>query len=159
MTSVAFESKVDNARKRHWQTRNENRLKSLYVDIPDPFKGGSSKLNNHSAMTVCKFILALSSHLISSQFLKLGGRRGTTDDVATIPFHPSLSSAALRESPNLILVIPWCYIPISSSVFLSFLLLSLSLAKLSSPCPRILRCGQTFWVSFSLPWLGDHHVL
>ena len=25
-------------------------------------------------------------HLISSQFLNLGGRRGTTDDVATIPF-------------------------------------------------------------------------
>ena len=39
-------------------------------------------------------------NLISSQSLNLGGRRGTTDDVATIPFHPSLSSAALRESPN-----------------------------------------------------------
>ena len=39
-------------------------------------------------------------HLISSQSLNLGGRRGTTDDVAIIPFHPSLSSAALRESPN-----------------------------------------------------------
>ena len=35
-----------------------------------------------------------------SQSLNLGGRRGTTDDAATIPFHPSLSSAALRESPN-----------------------------------------------------------
>ena len=42
------------------------------------------------------------THLISSQFLNLGRRRGTTDDVATIPFQPSLSSAALRESPNLI---------------------------------------------------------
>ena len=38
--------------------------------------------------------------IISYQSLNLGGRRGTTDDVATIPFHPSLSSAALRESPN-----------------------------------------------------------
>ena len=37
-------------------------------------------------------------HLISSQSLSLGGRRGT--NVATIPFHPSMSSAALRESPN-----------------------------------------------------------
>ena len=55
--------------------------------------------------------------------------------------------------------IPWCYLPISSSVFLSFLLLSLSLAELSSPCQRILRCGQTIWVSVSLPWLGDHHAL
>ena len=36
--------------------------------------------------------------LISSQSLNLGGRRGTTDDVATIPLHPSLSSAVLRES-------------------------------------------------------------
>ena len=55
--------------------------------------------------------------------------------------------------------IPWCYLPISSSVFLSFLLLSLSLAELSSPCQRILRCGYTMWVSVSLPWLGDHHAL
>ena len=37
---------------------------------------------------------------ISSQSLNLGGRRDTTDEVATIPFHLSLSSAALRESPN-----------------------------------------------------------
>ena len=57
---------------------------------------------------------------ISSQSLNLGGRRCTTGDVATIPFHPSLSSAALRESPNPIPVfsskvpgahlsfLPWC---------------------------------------------------
>ena len=47
--------------------------------------------------------LGHSSHLISSQSINLGGRRGTTDDVATMAFHPSLSSlssAALRESPN-----------------------------------------------------------
>ena len=55
--------------------------------------------------------------------------------------------------------IPWCYLPISSSVFVSFLLLSLSPAELSSPCPRILRCGHTIWVSVSFPWLGDHHAL
>ena len=42
--------------------------------------------------------------LISSQSLNLGGRRGTIDDVAKMPFHPSLSSAALRESLNPILV-------------------------------------------------------
>ena len=59
------------------------------------------------------------------------------------------------------LSIPWCHIPISSSAFLSFLLLSVSTAtaELSSPCPRILRCGNTIWVSFSLPRLGDHHAL
>ena len=39
--------------------------------------------------------------------------------------------------------IPRCYLPISSSVFLSFSLLSLSLAELSSPCQRILRCSHT----------------
>ena len=42
--------------------------------------------------------------LILSQSLNLGGRRGTTDDIATIPFHDSLSSAALKESPNSISV-------------------------------------------------------
>ena len=97
--------------------------------------------------------------LISSQSLNLGGRRGTTDDVTTIPFHPSLSSAALRNLQTPFPSIPWCYLPISSSVFLSFLLLSLSLAELSSPCQRILRCGHTIWVSVSLPWLGDQHAL
>ena len=55
--------------------------------------------------------------------------------------------------------IPWCNLPISSSIFPSFLLLSLSPAELSSPCPRILRCDHTIWVSVSLPWLGDHHAL
>ena len=55
--------------------------------------------------------------------------------------------------------IPWCYFPISYSVFLSFLFLSLSPAELSSPCQKILRCGHTIWVSVSLTWLGDHHAL
>ena len=57
------------------------------------------------------------------------------------------------------LSIPWCYLLISSSVFLSLLPLSLSPAELSSPCQRILRCGNTIWVSVSLPWLGDHYAL
>ena len=82
---------------------------------------------------------------ISSQSLNLDGRRGTIDDFATIPFHLSLSSAALRESPN---SIPWCYLHISSSVFLSFLILSLSPAELSSPYQRILRCGHTICFHF-----------
>ena len=70
-------------------------------------------------------------HLISSQSLNLGGRRGTTDDVATIPFHPSLSSATLRESPN---PIPVHSLMLSSHLFFgsfSFFLLSLSPAELS----------------------------
>ena len=51
---------------------------------------------------------------------------------------------------------PWCYLPISSSVFLSSLL-PLSPAELSLPCLRILRCGHIIWVSVSSPWLGGHY--
>ena len=32
----------------------------MYLDISDSFKDGSSELNNHSAVTVGEFILALS---------------------------------------------------------------------------------------------------
>ena len=67
-------------------------------------------------------------HLISSQSLNLGGRRGTTDDVATIPFHPSLSSAALRESPN---PIPVHSLMLSSHLFFC---LPLLLAPFTVPC-------------------------
>ena len=53
---------------------------------------------------------------------------GTTDDVATIPFHPSLSSAALRESPN--------PIPVHSLVLSShlFFCLHLLLTPFTVPC-------------------------
>ena len=88
-------------------------------------------------------------HLISSQSIDLDGRRDTIDDVLTIPFH--LSQSPL---PSGNLQTPFRYLLISS-VFLSFLLFSLS----SSPCLRILRCGHTIWVSVSSPWLGDHHTL
>ena len=56
----------------------------------------------------------------SSQSLNLGGRRGTTDDVATIPFQPSLSFAALRESPN---PIPVYSLMLSSHLFFCLTLL------------------------------------
>ena len=64
----------------------------------------------------------------SSQSLNLGGRRGTTDDAATIPFHPSLSSAALRESPN--------PIPVHSLMLSSYLFFCLPflLAPFTVPC-------------------------
>ena len=74
--------------------------------------------------------------------------------LTTLPCLPLPSGNLQTPFPS----IPWCYLPISSSVFLSFLLFSLSPAELYSPCPRILRCGHTIWVSFSLPWLGDHHT-
>ena len=132
----------------HSQTRNH----MIYIYI---YK---NKLGEENTFSNARPTKNHPSHL-SSQSLNLGGRRGTTDDVATILFYPSLSSAALRESPNPFPSIPWCYLPISTSVLLSFLLLSLSLAELSSPCQRILRCGHTVWVAVSLPWLRDHHAL
>ena len=70
----------------------------------------------------------LSSHLISSQSFNLGGRQGTTDDVATIPFHPSLSSAALRVPPN---PIPVHSLMLSSHLFFC---LPLLLAPFTVPC-------------------------
>ena len=57
---------------------------------------GAPQITLQQYLIQCSYI----SHLISSQSLNRGGRRGTTDYVATIPFHHSLSSAALRESPN-----------------------------------------------------------
>ena len=70
----------------------------------------------------------LKINLISSQSLNLRGRRGTTDDVATIPFHPSQSSAALRESPN---PIPVHFLMLSSHPFFC---LPLLLAPFTVPC-------------------------
>ena len=69
-----------------------------------------------------------SHSLISSQSLNLGGRRGTTDDAATIPFHPSLSPAARRESPN---PIPVHSLMLSSHLFFC---LPLLLAPFTVPC-------------------------
>ena len=66
------------------------------------------------------------SRVISSQSLNLGGRPGTTDDIA--PFHPSLSSTALRESPN---PIPIHSLMLSSHLFFC---LPLLLAPFTVPC-------------------------
>ena len=64
----------------------------------------------------------------SPQSLNLGGRRDTADDVATIPFHPSLSFAALRESQN---PIPVHSLMLSSHLFFC---LPLLLAPFTVPC-------------------------
>ena len=63
-----------------------------------------------------------------SQSLNPAGRRGTTDNVATIPLHPSPSSAALRESPN---PIPVHYLMLASHLFFC---LPLLLAPFTVPC-------------------------
>ena len=43
---------------------------------------------------------AVTSHLILSQSLNLGGHRDTTNDFATVPFSTLPCPAALMESPN-----------------------------------------------------------
>ena len=68
---------------------------------------------------------------ISSQSLNFGGRRGTTDGVATIPFHPSMSSAALGESPN---PIPVHSLMLSSHLFFC---LTFLLAPFTVPCRTV----------------------
>ena len=91
--------------------------------------------------------------LIPSQSLNLGAPQMTLQQYLSIlPCLPLPWGNLQTHFPS----IPWCYLPISSSVYLSFLLLSLSLAEMSSPFQRILRCGHTIWVSVFLPWLGDH---
>ena len=98
----------------------------------------------------------ISSHLSPLTLEVVGAPQMTLQQYLSIlPCLPLPSGNLQTPFPS----IPWCYLPISSSVFLSFLLLSLSLAELSSPSQRILRCGHTIWVSVSLPWLGDHHAL
>ena len=100
--------------------------------------------------------IIISSHLILLTLEVVGAPQMTLQQYLSIlPCLPLPSGNRQTPFPS----IPWCYLPISSSVFLSFLLLSLSLAELSSLCQTILRCGHTIWVSVSLPWLGDHHAL
>ena len=71
VTTATLESKTKNAWKRHWQKRNGNSLNSLYFGVSNSFKDGSSKLNNHSAMAVGKFIHALSVQFESCFILRL----------------------------------------------------------------------------------------
>ena len=99
----------------------------------------------------------MQAHLISVPYSWRSGAPQMTlqQYLSVIPCLPLPSGNLQTPFP----FISWCYLPISSSVFLSSLLLSLSPAELPSPCQRILRCGHTIWVSVSLPWLGDYHAL
>ena len=78
-----------------------NKIINCLVADPEEIRGVRSNQSASSYAVLKKLdnlVQIVPIHLISS--LNLGGRRCTTDDVATIPFHLSLSSAALRESPN-----------------------------------------------------------
>ena len=70
----------------------------------------------------------LTMSMNSPQSLNLGAGRGTTDGVATIPFHPSVFSAAPRESPN---SIPVHSLMLSSHLFFC---LHLLLVPFTVPC-------------------------
>ena len=102
----------------------------------------------------CEFLLVnrhfycSSSHLTTSQSLNLDGRRGTTDDVATIPFHHSRFSAVLRESPN---SIPVHSLMLSSHFFLCLLLFL-------APLKNCLRHARGSWnVVIPSEFLFLHH--
>ena len=123
----------------------------LIVSVPDHCL--SFYFRNRTSHNRCKYLI---SHLSPLTSEVVGAPQMTLQQyLSTLPCLP-LPSGNLQTPFQ---SIPWYYLPIPSSVFLPFLLLSLSPAELSSPCPRILSCGHTIWVSFSIPWLGDHHAL
>ena len=69
---------------------------ALHVNCVLPY----SAIMQKTARSLLQFTdTCIKAHLISSQYLNLAGCRGTTDDVATIPFHLFLSSAALNSIP------------------------------------------------------------
>ena len=119
------------------------------LPYPPPYFG----YPDWESVTLCKYqyyptLDTSSSHLSPLTLEVVGVPQMTLQQYLSIfPCLPLPSGNLKTPFPS----IPWCYLPISSSVFLSFLLLSLSLAELSSPCQRILRCGHTIWVSLSLP--------
>ena len=100
----------------------------------------------------CTFI---SSHLSPLTSEVVGAPQMTLQQYLSILPCLPLPSGNLQTP---FLSIPWCYLPISSSVFLSFLLLSLSPAELSSPCQRILRCGHTP-SEFPFPYHGQEIIM
>ena len=120
--------------------QNEEKIKENENEIKEKFKDNSVilgfdppsstinvfSLNHHVIYRIVRMVL-----FISSQSLNLWGRRGTTVDVATIPFHPSPSSAAIRESPN--------PIPVHSLMLSSHLLfcLPLLLAPFNVTCRTV----------------------
>ena len=97
--------------------------------------------NNNNRIRIFFVFRILVSIIISSQSLNLDGRRGSTDDVAAILFHHSLSSATIRKSPN--------SIPVHTLMLYSHLVFCrpLLLAPFAVPC-RI-----AFAIIFAMP--GD----
>ena len=76
--------------------------------------------------------LQILSHPCYLNPITLQGRRGTTDEFATIPFHLDLFSAALVSWQSPFLSTLWYCFPTSSSVCLFFFFLSLCPVGLSA---------------------------
>ena len=91
------------------------------------------------------------NHHLISQSLNLDGHRGTTDNVATIPFHLSVSSAALRESSKSISVHSLTFFP-------SLLLSSSPSCSFHCPLQNCLRHARGSWdvaIPSEFPFLHD----
>ena len=102
------------------------------------------------SVTCCAFKI-ISSHLIPLISEVVGAPQMTLQQyLSTLPCLP-LPSGNLQT-----------FLMFSSHLFFC---LPLLLAPFTVPCrivfamPENLRCGHTIWVSFSLPWLGDHRAL
>ena len=101
--------------------------------------GSDVFLNTKTHTIKCSARFMASTKLISSHLSPLtskvvGAPRMTLQQyISTPPCRPLPSGNLQTPFPS----IPWCYLPISFSVFLSFLVLSLTPAELSSQCQRV----------------------
>ena len=100
----------------------------LFTFLSKVLQSHTTVNNSRTAALERSVVKSTQGIISSSQSLYLGGRQGIADDVAAIPFHYSLSSAALRESPN--------HIPIHSLMLSShlFFCLPLLLAPFTVHC-------------------------
>ena len=116
-----------NAKKKPYTSMSIHTKKILYTG------GWNFLMLRRNHMQVHNFSL-LVGNLISSESLNVGGCWGTTDDVATIPFHPSLPSAAVSETLN--------PIPVHSLMLPSCLFCLPLLAPFTVPCRIVLAMPE-----------------
>ena len=110
----------------------------------------------------------ISSHLSPLTLEVVGAHQMTLQQYLSILLCLSLPSGNLQTPfPP----IPWCYLPISSSVFLSFLLLKLDSFDLASTCILLSiqrttkalislhKQGFSWWLMSKYPWPRDINVV
>ena len=113
---------------------------SIKHDFDESVVGSSQSLSHFSPLT---------SEVVGAPQMTL------QEYLSTLPCLPLPSGNLQTPFPS----IPWCYLPIFSSVFLSFLLLHCPLQNCLRHARGSWDVGHTIWVSVSLPWLGNHHAL